>query len=134
MFPFDQNNAGMYQQYAEAYQSGNSSGLDHNQLLDHVSQFLQNAPPGMQSGVLQQVFSQMAPQQRASFAQNMPAEYSTDANNPQQMAQNFQQMGQQRPDLLGQLLGPGGLMSNPMAKMALTSIAGLAANQMLQRR
>ena len=134
MFPFDQNNAGMYQQYADAYQSGNTSGLDHGQMLDHVSQFLQNAPPGMQSGVLQQVFNQMSPQQRSSFAQQMPSQFGMDPNNPQQMAQSFQQMGQQRPDLLGQLLGPGGMMSSPMAKMALTSIAGLAANEMLQRR
>jgi len=123
VFPFDQNNPQMYEQYAQAYQSGDHSGLDHNQLLDHVTQFMQYAPPGMQSGVLQQVFAQQA-----------PAEYPMNGNDPQQMAQSFQQMGQQRPDLLGQLLGPGGLMSSPMAKMALTSIAGLAAGQMLQRR
>jgi len=134
VFPFDQNNPQMYEQYAQAYQSGDHSGLDHNQLLDHVTQFMQYAPPGMQSGVLQQVFAQMGPQQRATFAQQAPAEYPMNGNDPQQMAQSFQQMGQQRPDLLGQLLGPGGLMSSPMAKMALTSIAGLAAGQMLQRR
>ena len=134
MFPFDQNNPQMYQQYQQAYQSGNVGGLDHNQLLDHVTQFMQYAPPGMQTGVLGQLFSQMAPQQRQSFSQAMPPEYQADPKNPQQLAQNFQQLGQQRPDLLGQLMGPGGLMGNSMAKMALAGIAGLAANEMMQRR
>jgi hypothetical protein len=60
MFPFDQANQPMYQQYAQAYDSGQSGRLDH-----------------------------------------------------------------------GQLLGPGGVMSSPIARMALTGIAGLAAKQMM---
>ena len=134
MFPFDQSNPQMYQQYQQAYESGNTSGLDHNQLLGHVTQFMQSAPPGMQSGVLGQLFSQMEPQQRQNFSQAMPPEYQADPNNPQQLAQNFQQLGQQRPDMLGQLLGPGGLMGSSMGKTALAGIAGLAASEMLQRR
>ena len=131
MFPFDQANQPLYQQYAQAYDSGQPSGLDHGQMLDHVTQFLQKAPPSMQQGVLQQVFSQMAPQQRQSFAGQVPNQFPMDPQNPNQMAQSFQQMGQQKPELLGQLLGPGGLMSSPLAQMALTGIAGLAAKQMM---
>jgi len=99
MFPFDQANQPIYQQYAQAYDSGQSGNLDHGQMLDHVTQFMQNAPPSMQQGILGQVFSQMGVQQR--------------------------------PDLIGQLLGPGGMMSSPLAQMALSGIAGLAAKQMM---
>jgi hypothetical protein len=124
----------VFEQYADSFQSGNIGGLDHGQMLEHVIQFMQKAPPGMQQGVFQQLFSQMAPQQRQQFAQQAPPEYGMDPNNPAQMAQGFQQMGQQQPDMIGQLLGPSGLVSSPTAKMALAGIAGLAANQMLQRR
>ncbi len=134
MFPFDQSNPQMYEQYAQALQSGDYGGLDHEQMLDHVTQFMQFAPPGMQSGVLQQLFGQMAPNQRGAFAQQAPSEFPMDPNNPQQMAQSFQDMGQHRPDLLGQLLGPGGMLGSSTAKMALAGIAGLAAGEMLQRR
>jgi hypothetical protein len=131
MFPFDQANQPIYQQYAQAYDSGQSGTLDHGQMLDHVTQFMQNAPPSMQQGILGQVFSQMAPQQRQSFAGQVPNQFPMDPQNPAQMAQSFQQMGQQRPDLLGQLLGPGGLVNSPLAQMALSGIAGLAAKQMM---
>jgi hypothetical protein len=131
MFPFDQANQPMYQQYAQAYDSGQQGGLDHGQMLGHVTQFMQNAPPSMQQGIFQQVFSQMAPQQRQSFAGQVPNQFQMDPRNPNQMAQSFQQMGQQRPDLLGQLLGPGGMINSPLAQMALSMIAGLAAKQMM---
>lgn len=131
MFPFDQANQPIYQQYAQAYDSGQQSGLDHGQMLDHVSQFMQNAPPSMQQGIFQQVFSQMAPQERQSFAGQVGNQFPMDPENPNQMAQSFQEMGQQRPDLLGQLLGPGGMINSPLAQMALSGIAGLAAKQMM---
>lgn len=132
MFPFDQANQPMYQQYAQAHDSGNTSGLDHQQLLGDVTQFMQNAPGGMQLGVFQQLFSAMAPQQRQSIAQQVPGQYNMNPNDPNQMAQSFQQLGQSQPGLLGQLLGPGSPLGSPMAKMALAGIAGLAAKQMLQ--
>ncbi|MDQ6882661.1 MAG: hypothetical protein M3077_00290 [Candidatus Dormibacteraeota bacterium] len=131
MFPFDEANQPIYQQYAQAYDTGQSSGLDHGELLGHVTRFMQQAPPSMQQGVLQQVFSQMEPGQRQSFAGQVPSQFAMDPGNPAQMAQSFQQIGQQQPGLLGQLLGPGGMVSNPIARMALTGIAGLAAKQMM---
>lgn len=131
MFPFDAANQPVYQQYAEAYDSGQQGSLDHGQMFGHVSQFMQNAPPSMQQGIFQQVFSQMAPQQRQSFAGQVPGQFQMDPQNPNQMAQSFQQLGQQRPDLVGQLLGPGGMISSPLAQMALSGIAGLAAKQMM---
>ncbi|GAC1563235.1 MAG: hypothetical protein NVS2B2_28570 [Ktedonobacteraceae bacterium] len=48
MWPFDPNNQPMYQQYAQAYTTQNYSGIDHNQALGHMQQFVQNAPPNLQ--------------------------------------------------------------------------------------
>jgi len=53
MFPFDQNNQQMYQQYAQANASGDYSGIDPNEAAGHVQQFMQNAPPEMQQQVYQ---------------------------------------------------------------------------------
>jgi len=92
MYPFDQNNQQTYQQYAQANDSGDYSGIDPNEAAGHVQQFMQNAPPEMQQQVYQQHFEQMP----------------MDPNNPQMMAQGFQQMGQQQPGMLQSLMGSGG--------------------------
>lgn len=148
MYPFDQNNRHMYEQYAQAHESGNHEGIDPQQAYGHVQQFMQQAPPEMQQQVYQQHFEQMPYDQRQQFAQQMPPQYQSymDPNNPQQMGQGFYQMGQQQPGILQQLLssisggraqggvqggGLGGVLANPMAKAALVGIAGLAAKQLL---
>ncbi len=152
MYPFDQNNRQMYEQYAQAHESGNHEGIDPQQTYGHVQQFMQQAPPEMQQQVYQQHFEQMPYEQRQQFAQQAPPQYQPymDPNNPQQMGQGFYQMGQQQPGILQQLLGAaggrgtqgggpgsgpgsgmGGLLANPMAKAALVGIAGLAAKQLL---
>ena len=140
MYPFDQNNRQMYEQYAQAHESGNHEGIDPNQAYGHVQQFMRQAPPEMQQQVYQQHFEQMPYDQRQQFAQQAPPQYQ------QQMGQGFYQMGQQQPGILQQLLGAaggrgtqgggpgggmGGLLANPMAKAALVGIAGLAAKQLL---
>ena len=37
--------------------------------------------------------------------------------------------GQQQPDMLHQILGPGGALGNPLAKAALAGVAAMAAKQ-----
>jgi len=131
MFPFDRNNQQMYQQYAQAYDSGNYEQIDPNQAYGHVQQFMQNAPPETQQQVYQQYFQQMPAEQRQQFAQQMPQQYAMDPNNPQMMAQGFHQAAQQQPDILHQILGPGGALSNPLAKVAVAGLAAVAAKHLL---
>jgi len=109
MYPFDQNNQQTYQQYAQANDSGDYSGIDPNEAAGHVQQFMQNAPPEMQQQVYQQHFEQMPMDQRQQFMQQMPPQYQQqmDPNNPQMMAQGFQQMGQQQPGISNRCWGPG---------------------------
>ncbi len=130
MFPFDQNNQQMYQQYAQAAVSGDYSQVDPDEAAGHVQQFMQNAPPEMQQQVYQQHFAQMPQDQREQFAQQMPPQYQQqmDPTNPQMMAQGFQQMGQQQPGMLQSLIGSGGMMGGGSG---MAGLAGLVAKHLL---
>ena len=134
MWPFDQNNQQAYQQYSQAYDNGNYNNIDPNQAMGHFQQFVQNAPPDMQQQVYQQHFEQMPYDQRVQFAQQMPQQYGFNPNDPSGMAQGFQQMGQQQPNMLSQLLGQGGAFGNPMASAGLGGLVGLAAKAVMNRQ
>jgi hypothetical protein len=141
MWPFDQNNQQTYQQYAQAYQSGEYNGIDQNQAMGNMQQFMQNAPADTQQQVYQQHFEQMPYDQRAQFAQQMPPEYGADPNNPQGMAQGFQQMGQEQPGMLSQMFGQGGASSNMMGQGGLGmgqgglgGLVGAVAQHMMSNR
>jgi hypothetical protein len=122
MWPFDQNNQQVYQQYAQAYNTGNYNGFDPNQSFGHVEQFMQGAPYDVQQQVYQQHFAQMPYDQRMLLAQRVPPQYAMDINNPASMAQSFSLMGQQQPGLLRQvfnhpiLLGSGVVLAGLIAK------------------
>ena len=77
MWPFDQNNQQMYQQYAQAYDTGNFTGLDHHHALGWLQQFITGAPPDMQQQIYQQHFAQMPYDQRAFLAQQVPPQSRT---------------------------------------------------------
>ncbi len=135
MFPFDQNNQQVYQQYAQAHDSGDYSGIDPNQAMGHAQQFMQNAPPEMQQQVFEQHFNQMPQEQREQFAQQMmPPEYGANPNDPRQMAQGFQQMGQQQPGMLQQLMGGAGGLVGGAGGGGLGSLVGLMAKQVMGNR
>ncbi len=122
MWPFDQNNQQVYQQYSQAYNTGNYNDFDPNQSLGHVQQFMQNAPYDMQQQVYQEHFAQMPYDQRMLLAQRMPPQYAMDINNPLSMAQSFARMGQEQPGLLQQvfnhpvLLGSGVVLASLIAR------------------
>ena len=42
MWPFDPNKQQMYQQYAQAYNTGDYSNIDQNEAQGQVQQFVQN--------------------------------------------------------------------------------------------
>jgi len=130
MYPFDQNNQQQYQQYAQASDSGDYSGIDQDQATGHVQQFAQNAPPAMQQQVYGQAFQQMPQDQREQFVQQLPpeAQGQMDPNDPQGMGQQLHQMGQQNPNMLQQV------WNNPMGKIAAVGIAGFAAKELLSHR
>jgi len=130
MYPFDPNNQQTYQQYAQASNSADYSGIDPNEAAGHVQQFAQNAPPEMQQQVYGQAFQQMPQDQREQFVQQLPpeAQGQMDPNDPQGMGQQLHQLGQQQPNVLQQV------WNNPMGKIAAVGIAGFAAKELLSRR
>jgi hypothetical protein len=127
MWPFDQNKQQTYQQYAQAYDTGDPDNLDPNTALGHVQQFLQNAPPHVQQGVYQEHFSQMPYEQRMAVAQHFPPEYGVDPNNPAAMAQGFTRLGQEQPEILERLF------SHPLLLGSGVMLAGLIAKHMLAK-
>ena len=131
MWPFDPNNQPMYQQYAQAYNTQNYSGIDQNQAMGHMQQFVQNAPPNFQQQVYQQHFEQMPYEQRMQFAQQMPPQYAVAPNNSQAMAQGFYQMGQQQPNMVSRVFGQGGAFANPLVSGGLGALVGIAASSIL---
>jgi hypothetical protein len=44
MWPFDQNNSQMYQQYINAWDQGTYSQLPEHEARQYYNQFVQNAP------------------------------------------------------------------------------------------
>jgi hypothetical protein len=128
MWPFDHNNHQVYQQYAQAYDTGNYNGFDPFQALGHVAQFMQSAPPDMQHRIYQQHFEQMPYEQRAVLAQQLPPEYYADPNDSYSLAQNFLRLGQEKPHLLQ------GIFNHPFLLGAAVGLAGLIAKHMLAHR
>jgi hypothetical protein len=135
MYPADPDKQHMYQRYAQAYDSGILDQIDPKEAAGYLQQFMQKAPVGMQQQVFQEYFSQMSPQRRQEWAllltQRLPPPYAVTTNVPQQMAQGIVQVAQQRPDLLQQVFGQGGMGSSPVANAAVGELTALVAKHML---
>lgn len=125
MWPFDQNNQQMYQQYAQAYDTNNHNGFDNNQIWGHLLQFVSGAPMDVQHRVYQQHFEQMPYEQRVALAQQMPPGYSMDPNNTWSMAQSFHRLGQEQPNMLQRVL------SHPLLTGAALGLVGVVAKHAL---
>ena len=125
MWPFDQNNRQMYEQYAQAYDTGNYNGFNPLQALGHVVQFMQGAPIETQQQLYQQHFEQMPFEQRAALAQQMPPQYRADPNDTYSLSQNFLRLGQEQPNALQRIF------SHPLLMGAAVGLAGLVAKHML---
>jgi hypothetical protein len=145
MYPYDSNNQQMYQQYANAWDQGTYSQLPEQEARQNYQQFVQNAPPQMIEQAHQQYYEQMPPQQRGGLMQGLMNGLMQRGINPQQAGiQNTdpysmspQDAGrltgyaqQQSPDILHQIMGPGGPLGSTGAKLAVAGIAALAARQL----
>jgi hypothetical protein len=146
MWPFDQNNQQMYQQYANAWDQGTYNQIPEQEARQNYQQFVQNAPPQMVQQVHQQYYEQMPPQQRGGLMQGLMGALTQQGYNPQQAGlSNYNPYNmspqdaarltsyaqQQNPDILHQILGPGGPLGSTGAKVAVAGIAALAAKQIL---
>ena len=146
MWPFDQNNQQMYQQYANAWDQGSYTQIPEQEARQNYNQFVQNAPPRLVQQVHEQYYEQMPQQQRGSLIQGLLGSLTQRGYDPQQAgiqntdpysmsprdaAQLTGYAQQQNPDILHQIMGPGGPLGSTGAKLAVAGIAALAAKQIL---
>ena len=146
MWPYNQNNQQMYQQYADAWDQGNYTQLPEHEVRQNYRQFIQNAPPQMVEQAHQQYYEQMPPQQRGGLFQHLLSALTQQGINPQQMgiqntdpyrmspsegARMNSYVQQQNPDFLHQIMGPGGPLGSTGAKLAVAGIAAFAAKKLL---
>jgi hypothetical protein len=146
MWPYDQNNQQMYQQYANAWDQGTYHQIPEQEAYQNYGQFVNNAPPQVVEQVHQQYYQQMPPEQRGGIVQGLMNGLMQRGVNPQQVGiQNPDPYSmspqdaarltgyaqQQAPDLLHQVFSPGGPLGSTGAKLAVAGIAALAAKQLL---
>lgn len=145
MWPFDQNNQQMYQNYANAWDQGTYHQLPPQETAQNYQQFVQNAPPQVVQQAHEQYFQQMPPQQRGNMLQGLLSGLMQNGFNPQQAGiqntdpysmspqEGARLMGyaQQQPGLLQQLTGSSGGSGNPLVRMAVSGIVSYAAKQMM---
>ncbi len=143
---FGQPNQPMYQQYANHWDQGTYDQIPPQEAQQNYQQFIQNAPPQMVQQVHEQYYQQMPPDQHAGLMQGLlgglaqrgldPRQagiQNTDpySMSPQDSARVTSYAQQQAPDLLHQVMGPGGPLGSTGAKLAVAGIAALAAKQFL---
>ena len=146
MWPFDQNNQQMYQQYANSWNQGTYGQLPEQEARQNYNQFVQNAPPQMIEQAHQQYYQQMPQQQRGNLMQGLIGTLTQQGYNsqqagiptnnpynmsPQDAARLTSYAQQQNPDILHQIMGPGGPLGSTGAKLAVAGIAAIAAKQLL---
>src|SRR5579883_952382 len=143
MWPFDQNNQQMYQQYANAWDQGNYAQLPEQEVRQNYGQFIQNAPPQVVEQVHQQYYQQMPPEQRGGLMQGLMSGLMQRGVNPQQAGIQNTNPYNMSPQEAGRLMGyaqpymPGMLqqvMANPAAQSAVAGLVSYAAKQMLGNR
>jgi len=146
MWPIDQNNQQMYQQYANAWDQGTYGQLPEQEARQNYRQLVQNGPPELVEQAHQQYYAQMPQQQRGGLMQSLLGALIQKGLNPQQAgvssydpynmsprdAARLTSYAQQRdPDILHQIMGPGGPLGSTGAKLAVAGIAAVAAKQIL---
>ncbi len=140
-----------YQGFVNRYQQGQPwEGYTDQEVMNRYQQVAPNLSPQQYQQAAQQSFERMTPEQRMQFGQYMQQQAQQqgfqapfpDANrdgiddryqDPNYLAQTMGRMQQQQPDMLHQILSPGGALGNPLAKAALAGVAALAAKQFLSR-
>lgn len=135
------------QQYQQCYQGGQGqyADMDPNEVADRYQRTVQYAPPEVVQQAHEEAFGRMPLDQRQQVvdqfrqAHNDPnqafqyPQMSGGASdyNPAQMGGMVRQAQRQQPDLLQGMLGQGGALSNPLAKIAMAGVAAIAAQKML---
>ncbi len=119
--------------------------MDPHDVYDRYQRTVQHAPPEVLQQAHEEAFSRLALDQRQQIVDqfrqahndpNQPFQYPQMSGGPQdydprQMGGMMRQAQRQQPDLLQGMLGQGGALSNPLAKMAMVGVAAIAAQRLM---
>ncbi|HEY0442864.1 MAG TPA: hypothetical protein VGC90_01440 [Candidatus Limnocylindrales bacterium] len=125
-------------------------GISDKEVTDKYNQVATQLPAGEYRDSAEQAFAKLTPEQRAEFTKylqtqaqqqsvnvpdlNQPGLAQQAQQDPGVLAGVTTQIHQQGPNILQQLLGNGGALSNPLAKAALAGITAMAAQKFLGGR
>jgi hypothetical protein len=142
-----------YGDFVKRYNQGPpSQGYENDEVARRYEQIAPALPPQDYQRAAMEAFERMSPQERSEFAQalqqrtqqqnvQVPGFQDLDRNgvddrfqDPGTLAKYTTQVQQQKPDILGELLGPGGMLGSTAAKAALAGIAAMAASKFLVKR
>jgi hypothetical protein len=134
-------------QYHEGYQGGQGqyADMDPQEVSDRYQRTVQHAPPEVVQQAHEEAFGRLPLDQRRQLAEqfrrahddpSQPFQYPQMSGGqgdyePAQLGGMVRQAQRQQPDLLQGMLGQGGALGNPMAKMAMAGVAAIAAQKLL---
>ena len=133
-----------YQDFVNRYDQGHpSEGYSDQEVLNRYQQVAPQLSPEQYQQAAMASLNRLSPQERMQLGQyltqqaqqqgmsvpGVPHGGMGDYQDPTHLAQQMAQMHQQQPDMLHQILGPGGALGNPLAKAALAGVAAMAAKQ-----
>ncbi len=130
-----------YQRYQTGYANNRYDDLDDHDVYERYQRTVQHAPPDVVEEAHIEAFQQLPPDQRMQILRQFqqanndprqPFNYNGGFNDdPREMARMARMASQQQPDLLQSVMGPGGALSNPLAKAALAGVAAMAAQRIM---
>jgi hypothetical protein len=134
--------------FVKRFEGGGSDAFNDQETAQHHGAVAEHLPAEHYQQAAEEALTQLSPQQRTQLVDHLREQArQQDVNfpgiheeprlhEPGMLAGLFGQMQQQQPGLLQQLLGGGGGggFSNPIAKMALASIAALGIKRMMGQR
>jgi hypothetical protein len=140
------------QDFIKRYQQGApADGIDAQETADNYQQIAPQLPADVYRDSAREAFERLTPQEREQFGAwlreraskqgvALPGQLQDATTAPQaarsssSMADALSQMQQDQPNVLQQLFGEGGALSNPIAKAAVAGIAAMAAQRLMARR
>jgi hypothetical protein len=149
----DDQNRSRARDFVDRYETGNPwEGFSGQEAYDNYDRVARQAPPEVYQRAAEQAFNRMPPGQRSEFAQMIQQQMgggNFSGDDPRQLAQAVSRMQQQQPGGLASLFGGGGggrsfggdggggglggMLDNPLAKVALGGIAAFAFKEMMDR-
>lgn len=147
----DDQNRTRARDFVDRYETGDpAEGFSGQEAYENYNRVARQAPPEVYERAAEQAFNRMPPGQRSEFAQMIQQQMGGGGNlsgdDPRQLAQAVTRVQQQQPGGLASLFGGGGgdsgsggggglggMLDNPLAKVALGGIAAFAFKELMDR-